>query len=111
MPRLIRATLRSVQSEQVQESRGNDRFAFPVPPRLQTIPGVRLLELEVSEALDLGPRMRSIRLTGEALRDFTYQAGQDVMLVLSGGERPLSRRYTIRGYAPSSWIREWTCGC
>jgi NADPH-dependent ferric siderophore reductase len=91
-----------VQSERVQESRGNGRFAFPVPSRLQTIPGVRLLELEVSEATDLGPRMRRIRLTGDALRDFAYQPGQDVMLVLSGGERALSRRYTIRGYDAAS---------
>jgi NADPH-dependent ferric siderophore reductase len=42
--------------------------------------------------------MRRIRFTGKGLDDFTYQAGQDLMLVLSGGERPLSRRYTIRSF-------------
>jgi len=74
------------------------KFEFPLPPRLLTIPGVVPLELEVAEAADLGPRMRRIRLAGRALDDFTYQPGQDVMLVLGGGDRPLSRRYSIRGF-------------
>jgi NADPH-dependent ferric siderophore reductase len=74
-------------------------FEFPLPPRLLTIPGVVPLELEVTEATDLGPRMRRIRLAGSGLDDnFTFQPGQDVMLVLGGGERPLSRRYSIRGF-------------
>jgi NADPH-dependent ferric siderophore reductase len=51
---------------------------------------------------DLGPHMRRVRLGGEALTNFEYQPGQDVMLVLSGGERPLSRRYSIRSYDPQS---------
>jgi NADPH-dependent ferric siderophore reductase len=74
-----------------------DRFAFTLPPRLLGIEGVQPLSLEVTEVSDLGPRMRRIRLHG-AGSDFTYKAGQDVMLVLSGGERPLSRRYTIRSH-------------
>ncbi len=78
------------------------KFEFAVPPRLLTIPGVVPLELEVTEATDLGPRMRRIRLGGRGLEEFSYQAGQDVMLVLGGGERPLSRRYSIRGYDSSS---------
>jgi NADPH-dependent ferric siderophore reductase len=69
-----------------------------VTQRLASIPGVRPLELEVVEVAELGEHMRQIRLGGSALRDFSYQPGQDVMLVLSGGERPLSRRYTIRGF-------------
>jgi NADPH-dependent ferric siderophore reductase len=63
---------------------------------------VRPLELEVVEVADLNAHMRRIRLGGSALEDFTYQPGQDVMLVLSGGERPLSRRYTIRGFDPAT---------
>jgi NADPH-dependent ferric siderophore reductase len=78
--------------------RANSTFAFPIPSRLLTIPGVQPLELEVVETSDLGPRMRRIQLTGAGLENFTYQAGQDLMLVLSGGERPLSRRYTIRNF-------------
>jgi NADPH-dependent ferric siderophore reductase len=74
------------------------KFDFPLPPRLLTIPGVVPLELEVVEAVDLGPRMRRILLSGRGLEDFSYQPGQDVMLVLSGGERPLSRRYSIRRF-------------
>src|SRR5216684_5764070 len=78
------------------------KFDFPLPPRLLTIPGVVPLELELAEAADLGPRMRRIRLAGRGLDDFTYQPGQDVMLVLGGGDRPLSRRYSIRGFDPLS---------
>ena len=79
-----------------------DKWAFPVTQRLASIQGVRPLELEVVEVADLGANMRRIRLGGSALQDFTYQPGQDVMLVLSGGERPLSRRYTIRGFDQAS---------
>jgi NADPH-dependent ferric siderophore reductase len=79
-------------------TRLNSGAAFPLPPRLLTIPGVQPLELEVTDASDLGPRMRRVLLTGN-LDQFAYQAGQDVMLVLGGTlERPLSRRYTIRGF-------------
>ncbi len=73
------------------------RFAFPLTPRLLGIDGVQPLELRVSEATDLSPSMRCIRLGG-AGPSFRHRAGQDVMLVLSGGERPLSRRYTIRRF-------------
>lgn len=76
------------------------QFEFSLPPRLLTIPGVVPLELEVTETADLGPRMQRIRLTGRGLQDFTFQPGQDVMLVLSGGDRPLSRRYSIRSFDP-----------
>jgi NADPH-dependent ferric siderophore reductase len=75
-----------------------DRWAFPLTQRLVSIPGVRPLELEVVAVADLGSHMRRIQLRGEGLEDFTYQPGQDVMLVLSGGERPLSRRYSIRAF-------------
>jgi NADPH-dependent ferric siderophore reductase len=74
------------------------KYEFPLPLRLLTIPGVVPLELEVTEAVDLGPRMRRIRLGGRGLDDFTFHPGQDVMLVLSGGERALSRRYSIRSF-------------
>lgn len=75
-------------------------FEFPVPPRLLSIPGVVPLELEVTDAVNLGPRMRRIRLAGRGLEAFSFRPGQDVMLVLGGGERPLSRRYSIRGFDP-----------
>src|SRR5437016_6833362 len=42
--------------------------------------------------------MRRIHLAGAGLDDFSYEPGQDVMLVLGGGERALSRRYTIRAH-------------
>jgi NADPH-dependent ferric siderophore reductase len=86
----------------VVQTHTRDRWAFPLTQRLVSIPGVRPLELEVVEVSELGAHMRRIRLGGSALQDFTYQPGQDVMLVLSGGERPLSRRYTIRGFDQAS---------
>ena len=73
------------------------QVAFPLPARLLGIPGVQPLELEVAEVSDLGTRMRRIRLRADALADFAYRAGQDVLLVLGGTpDRPLSRRYSIR---------------
>jgi NADPH-dependent ferric siderophore reductase len=81
-----------------QVRRTNRSFVFPIPSRLLSIPGVQPLELEVVDASELGPRMRRIQLRGQGLHNFIYQAGQDLMLVLSGGERPLSRRYTIRSF-------------
>jgi NADPH-dependent ferric siderophore reductase len=88
------------------EDHSPSRFAFDIPQRLLSIPGVRPLELDVVEAMDIGPRMRRLRLTGASLRDFVYQPGQDVMLVLSGGDRALSRRYTIRAFDPESRLLE-----
>ena len=61
------------------------------------IPGVQPLEMRVAESDNLGPRMRRIVLEADAFERFEYRPGQDVMLVLSNeGDRPLSRRYTIR---------------
>jgi len=75
--------------------------ALPIPPNLLGIAGVQPLELEVTSASDLGPRMRRIELRAPSLASFAYQAGQDVMLVLGqAGDRPLSRRYTIRAHDP-----------
>jgi NADPH-dependent ferric siderophore reductase len=73
------------------------RGPHPLTPNLLAIPGVQPLELEVAEVGELGPRMRRILLTAPNLDTFSYLPGQDVMLVLGqAGDRPLSRRYTIR---------------
>jgi NADPH-dependent ferric siderophore reductase len=73
------------------------QVVFPLPARLLGMPGVQPLEFEVADVADIGQRMRRIHLTAAALAEFTYQAGQDVMLVLGGtAERPVSRRYSIR---------------
>src|SRR5438270_686832 len=101
-PKAVRCSRLRKDADRVQRNevqpRTNDQWAFPLPPRIVSIPGVRPLELEVVEADDMGPRMRRMRLRGAGLEDFAYEPGQDIMLVLSGGERPLSRRYTIRGF-------------
>jgi NADPH-dependent ferric siderophore reductase len=71
--------------------------ALPLPQSVLSIPGVQPLELEVVEASELGASMRRIVLTAPNLSELSYQPGQDVMLVLGqAGDRPLSRRYTIR---------------
>lgn len=82
----------------MQGGQARTPVAFPLPPRLLSIPGVQPLELEIADVLDIGRRMRRIRLRGAGLADFACQPGQDVMLVLGGTpDRPLSRRYSIRG--------------
>ena len=86
-----------MQREEAPARGSRSTVSFPLPPRLLGIAGVQPLELEVAEVADLGPRMRRLRLAGEALGDFTYRAGQDVLLVLGGSiEQPLCRRYSIR---------------
>jgi NADPH-dependent ferric siderophore reductase len=71
----------------------------PLPASVLGIPGVQPLEMQVVELGDLGPRMRRILLRAPAFdNSFAYQPGQDIMLVLGqAGDRPLSRRYSIRG--------------
>lgn len=77
--------------------------AIPIPDNLKTIPGVQPLELSVAGVTDIGPHMRRLQLTGDSLSTFSYQPGQDVMLVLAMTDgRPLSRRYTIRAFDPDS---------
>jgi NADPH-dependent ferric siderophore reductase len=81
--------------------------AYDLPETLLRIPGVQPLELEVAQVHDLGPHMRRLRFTGRGLESFTYQPGQDVMFVLAINDgRPLSRRYTIRSFDPSTRILE-----
>src|SRR5205823_3122523 len=82
-----------------------DTFAFPLPTRLLGIEGVQPLELTVADVSDLSPHLRRVQLSG-AGRGFSHKPGQDVMLVLSGGERPLSRRYSIRGYQADNDLLE-----
>jgi NADPH-dependent ferric siderophore reductase len=73
--------------------------AIPIPDRFRTIQGAAPLALEVAEIVDLTPGFRRIRLTGDDLRDFEFQAGQDLMImVAANGDRTTSRRYTIRGF-------------
>lgn len=74
-----------------------------LPENLLTIAGVQPLELEIVEIGNLGPHMRRVVLAGDRLATFTYQPGQDVMLVLAEQDgRPLSRRYTIRSFDPQT---------
>jgi NADPH-dependent ferric siderophore reductase len=54
--------------------------------------------LSVAQVVDVGPRMRRITLTGDALADFAALPGQDVVVHVSDGYGGgVSRRYTIRG--------------
>ncbi len=71
--------------------------ALPLPRSVLSIPGVQPLEMEVVEVAELGSNMRKLVLSAPNLADFSHLPGQDIMLVLGqAGDRPLSRRYTIR---------------
>jgi NADPH-dependent ferric siderophore reductase len=53
--------------------------------------------LSVADVVDVGPRMRRITLTGQALTSFVALPGQDVVVHVSDGHGGgVSRRYTIR---------------
>jgi len=71
--------------------------ALPLPQSVLSIPGVQPLEMEVVDAGELGAQMRRLVLSAPNLGELSHQPGQDIMLVLGQvGDRPLSRRYTIR---------------
>ncbi len=59
--------------------------------------GTRKLHLEVTETCELTPHMQRLSLTAPELDGFSYQPGQDIMLLVGvDGRRPVRRRYTIR---------------
>ena len=71
----------------------------PIPDRFRSIAGAAPLALEVAEVFNLTPGLRRIRLTGDDLRTFEYQPGQDLMIMIAAnGDRTTSRRYSIRGF-------------
>jgi NADPH-dependent ferric siderophore reductase len=57
----------------------------------------RRLHFEVAASDQLSPHMQRLELTAPELAGFSYQPGQDVMLLVAAdGNRPVRRRYTIR---------------
>jgi NADPH-dependent ferric siderophore reductase len=59
--------------------------------------------LSVADVVDVGPRMRRITLTGEALAEFVALPGQDAVVHVSDGHGGgVSRRYTIRNLATAA---------
>ena len=59
--------------------------------------GTRRLQFEVAASSQLSPHIQRIELTAPELDGFSYEPGQDVMLLVAAdGNRPLRRRYTIR---------------
>jgi NADPH-dependent ferric siderophore reductase len=62
-----------------------------------SLAGTRRLAFEVAASTQLSPHMQRLELTATELSDFSYQPGQDVMLLVAAeGRRPVRRRYTIR---------------
>lgn len=60
------------------------------------------MRLEVVSNDQLTPHMQRLVLTAPELATFSYQPGQDVMLMVAvDGNRPLRRRYTIRDVDPA----------
>lgn len=64
-----------------------------------------LLDLEVVEVIDQRPGLRAITFGSSDLIDFTWAAGQDLMLEVRG-EHAVRRRYTIRRSDPVSGTLE-----
>ena len=63
----------------------------------------RKLHFEVLESTQFTPHMQRVVLTAPELDGFTYQPGQDVMLLVAAeGRRPVRRRYTIRYLDPAA---------
>jgi len=62
-----------------------------------SLAGTRKLHFEVTDTGLLTPHMQRISLTAAELDGFSYNPGQDVMLLVAAdGRRPVRRRYTIR---------------
>src|SRR5580693_588250 len=60
------------------------------------------MRLEVVSNDQLTPHMQRLVLTAPELGSFSYQPGQDVMLMVAvDGNRPVRRRYTIRDLDPA----------
>jgi NADPH-dependent ferric siderophore reductase len=78
-------------------------FASPPPAPSRRQP-MRTWQLTVVDAFDVTPRMRRVPLVGEAMDDFAWKAGQDLVLnvPLKGGSgaagETVRRHYTIRSY-------------
>ncbi len=76
----------------------NDPFARLEGP----LAGTTRMRLAVVENRLLTPSMQQVVLTAPELAGFTYRPGQDIMLMVAvDGDRPVRRRYTIRGVDPA----------
>jgi NADPH-dependent ferric siderophore reductase len=60
------------------------------------------MRLRVVSNDQLTPNLQRLVLTAPELGSFSYQPGQDVMLMVAvDGNRPVRRRYTIRDLDPA----------
>jgi NADPH-dependent ferric siderophore reductase len=76
----------------------NDPFARLEGP----LAGTTRMRLEVVENGALTPSMQQVVLSAPELAGFTCRPGQDLMLMVAvDGDRPVRRRYTIRGTDPA----------
>ncbi len=73
------------------------RLDDPFAELTGSLAAARRLSLEVAESEQISPSMQRILLTAPELADFSYDPGQDVMLLVAAdGTKPIRRRYTIR---------------
>lgn len=64
--------------------------------------GTTRMSLELVTSERITPAMQQVVLTAPELATFSYRPGQDVMLMVAvDGDRPVRRRYTIRGTDPA----------
>jgi NADPH-dependent ferric siderophore reductase len=76
----------------------DDPFAQLTGPLAGTV----RMRLEVVANDQLTPHLQRLVLTAPELASFSYQPGQDVMLMVAvDGSRPVRRRYTIRDLDPA----------
>jgi NADPH-dependent ferric siderophore reductase len=77
----------------------NDPFAELRGP----LAGTTRMQLEVVGNALVTPHMQRLVLTAPQLSEFSYQPGQDLMLLVAvDGDRPVRRRYTIRALDTST---------
>jgi NADPH-dependent ferric siderophore reductase len=64
--------------------------------------GATRMDLRVHSVRRLTPLLVRVELTGDALRTFTYEPGQDLMLTADAGPPMVRRRWTIRSIDPTA---------
>ncbi len=73
------------------------RLDDPFAELTGSLAAARRLSFEVAESGQISPSMQRILLTAPELAGFSYDPGQDVMLLVAAdGTKPIRRRYTIR---------------
>lgn len=75
-----------------------DRLDDPFARLTGSLAGASHWQLEVVATTEVSPHLRRVEFTAPGLGALDYRPGQDLMLLVAvDGNRPVRRRYTIRG--------------